>query len=172
MDNLFDLQDAFRSKIVQALKIKLSTREEQWLARRQTDNPQAYDLYLQGLGQVSFFTREGNLESRSLFQKVIELDPSDPRVWLDLAGVHADLREYPVAVQTLLDGLKHHENQADFYYSIAYFLVLDGKQQEAHEFLFKAMDMDSDGYKRLLTAFPDAEKHPAVMDIISSYKKE
>jgi len=79
--------------------------------------------------------------------------------------------DYQQACQTLAEGIKHHESYSDFYYSMAYFLLLQGKSQQAHEYLFKAMDIDPEGYKRLFVSFPDAEKHPAVIDIITSYRK-
>jgi len=91
--DLFDLQDKVRGKIVQALKVKLSAREERWLARRPTTNPEAYDLYLRGLKQESYFTREGNLESRHLFQRAIELDPSFAAAYAQLAQAYSLAQE-------------------------------------------------------------------------------
>ncbi len=82
---LFDWQDEIRGKIVQALKIRLSAREERWLFRRVTENPEAYDLYLRGLQQESYFNREGNLESRRLFEQAIALDPRFAAAYAHLA---------------------------------------------------------------------------------------
>ena len=92
--DLFDLQDEVRGKIVQALKVKLSAREKKWLARHPTESPQAYDLYLRGLRQESYYTREGNLESRRLFQRAIELDPSFALAYAHLGQAYSLAQEY------------------------------------------------------------------------------
>ncbi len=72
--DVFDLQDDVRTQIVAALRVKLTPGEESRLARQLTNNPEAYDYYIRGLRQESFFTKEGNLESRLMFEQAIELD--------------------------------------------------------------------------------------------------
>jgi TolB-like protein len=72
--DVFDLQDDVRTQIVAALRVKLTPGEESRLARQLTNNPEAYYYYIRGLRQESFFTKEGNLESRLMFEQAIELD--------------------------------------------------------------------------------------------------
>jgi adenylate cyclase len=93
LSGLFDLQEEVRSRIIQALKVKLSSRERKWLARRPTANPKAYDFYLQGLKQESDFTRMGNIESRQLFTRAIELDPSFAEAYSHLAQAYSLAQE-------------------------------------------------------------------------------
>jgi len=90
---LFDLQDEFRQKIIQALKIKLAAREQRWLARRPTQSPEAYDLYLRGLKHESYFTRNGNIESRQLFQQAIDIDPAFAAAYAHLAQSYSLAQE-------------------------------------------------------------------------------
>jgi adenylate cyclase len=73
--DIFDLQDEVTQKIVAALAVKLSEDEETRLARRGTDNLEAFDYYLQALEYQSRFTRETNLRARRMFEKAVELDP-------------------------------------------------------------------------------------------------
>jgi adenylate cyclase len=91
--DLFSLQDEVRGKIVQALKVKLSAQEEERLSHRLTESTQAYDLYLRGLQQESFFTREANLESRRLFEQAIELDPEFAAAYASLAQAYSLAQE-------------------------------------------------------------------------------
>ncbi|MBT5666288.1 MAG: adenylate/guanylate cyclase domain-containing protein [Rhodospirillaceae bacterium] len=84
--DIFDLQDEVLGKIVESLKVTLTAKEQRRLARHETDNSQAYDWYLKGLKQESFFSREGNAESRRLFERAIELDPT-------YAAAHAHLAQ-------------------------------------------------------------------------------
>jgi adenylate cyclase len=91
--DLYSWQDEIRAKITQALKIKLSAREKRWLSGRVTENPDAYDLYLRGLQQESYFTRAGNLESRRLFEQAVGLDSSFAAAYAHLAQAYSLARE-------------------------------------------------------------------------------
>ncbi len=84
VEDVFELQDEVRGKVITALKIKLTPDEESRLSRRLTDSPEAYDLWLRGRQQESYFTKQANLESRRLFALAIELDPG-------FAAAHASL---------------------------------------------------------------------------------
>ncbi len=86
--DVFDLQDEVRARIVTALRVKLTPAEEDRLARQMTDNAEAYDYYIRGLRQESFFTKEGNLESLRLFERAIELDPTFAAAYGRLATAH------------------------------------------------------------------------------------
>ena len=82
--DVFALQDEVLGKIVAALKVKLTKKEQRRLARHETDNPEAYDAYLRGLKQESFFTKTGNLESIRLLSAPSNATPPLPspiRIW-------------------------------------------------------------------------------------------
>lgn len=87
--DLFNLLEELRVKIVSALKVKLSSREEKWLKKRPTSDPQAYDHYLRGLQQVSFFTREANDRARAEFEKAIAIDPGFASAYAQLAQTYS-----------------------------------------------------------------------------------
>ena len=86
--DVFDLQDEVRARIVTALRVKLTPAEEDRLARQMTDNAEAYDYYIRALRQESFFTKEGNLESRRMLERAIELDPAFAAAYGKLATAH------------------------------------------------------------------------------------
>ncbi len=48
VEDVFEIQDEIARKIVGHLKIKLTSAQDQALARRQTENVRAYELYLRG----------------------------------------------------------------------------------------------------------------------------
>jgi adenylate cyclase len=93
MAGLFEFQETVRNQIVQSLSVKLSAREQNWLARRPTTSPKAYDFYLRGLKQESFFTRESNIASRRMFQRAVELDPSFAAAYSKLAQAYSLAQE-------------------------------------------------------------------------------
>jgi adenylate cyclase len=73
--DIFALQDEVTQKIVTALAVKLTRDEQERLERRYTNNLEAYDCLLQGLGYFYLFTKDGNDRARSMFDKAIDLDP-------------------------------------------------------------------------------------------------
>ena len=107
----------------------------------------------------------------SSYRKVIELDPEDTDIWLDLSVVYADLKDYEKGYAVLMDGLQFHGSDADFYFGMAWYLFMMGKSQEGNETLLKAMGMDNQGHKRLFSTFPEAQNHPQIVELIESYKQ-
>jgi TolB-like protein len=81
LKDIFDLQDEVRQKIVAALALKLSPRESQMMAKRPTNNVEAYDAWARGLKYSTYLTREDNLEARRMFQRAIDLDPGFARAY-------------------------------------------------------------------------------------------
>lgn len=67
------------------LRLKLSSAEQQRLAKRPTDNPEAYRLYLQGRYQATKMTRESFNKSVDYLRQAITLDPGYALAYSGLA---------------------------------------------------------------------------------------
>ena len=65
--DVFALQDEVTQKIVKSLAVRLTKREEDHLARRYTDNLEAYDLVLRGLESYFCFRQESNASGSGNF---------------------------------------------------------------------------------------------------------
>jgi len=98
LGDIFALQDKFTQKIVAALAVKLTTEDESLLARRGTDNIEAYDSYLQGLEYRKRDTKDDLIKAVSSFKRAIELDPeySEAHAALSLAYQHIVGRAWEV----------------------------------------------------------------------------
>jgi non-specific serine/threonine protein kinase len=73
MKDVFEVQDDIARSITQALRISLSPQEERTIARKPTENLQAYDYFLRGRN----YTRRENLEfAMQMFEHAIQLDPN------------------------------------------------------------------------------------------------
>ena len=74
--DIFELQDEVIGKIVSALTVKLTGAEQAQLARRPTDNLEAYDYYLRAERDV--YSEDYSLLSftLSMYEKAIALDPN------------------------------------------------------------------------------------------------
>ncbi|MDH3770482.1 MAG: adenylate/guanylate cyclase domain-containing protein, partial [Nitrospirota bacterium] len=76
LEDIFDLQDEITHEIVDALKIHLTPRERGTIARRYTENLEAYDLFLRAReSHLIRRTREGAERARIALERAIELDP-------------------------------------------------------------------------------------------------
>lgn len=76
LKDIFALQDDIVQKIVTTLNLQVALREQGvQVSRRWTDNLEAYDSYLRGVGYLSRATKEANLQARQMLEKAIELDP-------------------------------------------------------------------------------------------------
>ncbi len=75
LKDVFEVQDEIARSITQALRITLTPQEEKAIARKPTENLQAYDLYLRGR---SFARRETHPDlefALQMFEAAIGLDP-------------------------------------------------------------------------------------------------
>jgi non-specific serine/threonine protein kinase len=73
LEDVFAIQEEIARSIAQALRITLTPQEEKTIARKPTENPQAYDFYLRGRS----YTRRENMDyGLQMFEQAIQLDPN------------------------------------------------------------------------------------------------
>ncbi len=75
LKDIFALQDEIVQQIVTTLKLQLTLQEQGIIARKHTDNLEAYDFFLRGIGPFFRFTKETNTQARQMFEKAVALDP-------------------------------------------------------------------------------------------------
>jgi len=75
LKDIFAVQDEVTQKIVRALAVKLTDREQDELGHPRAANVEAYDDVLRGYQQLRRTVPEGNAEARRLFTRAVELDP-------------------------------------------------------------------------------------------------
>jgi TolB-like protein/Flp pilus assembly protein TadD len=88
MDNIFALQDDITKKIVAALEVKLTDKEETQKNGKETDNLEAYDAFLQGWNYYRRNTPKDWANAISRFEKAIELDPDYCRAHAAIALIY------------------------------------------------------------------------------------
>ncbi len=71
LEDVFAIQDEIARKIAQALRITLSPQEEKTIARKPTENLQAYDYFLRGRSYARRWTLDFALQ---MFEEAIRLD--------------------------------------------------------------------------------------------------
>ncbi len=89
LTDIFGVESEIAKRIAESLQAKLTGREEQALAVRPTNNPEAYDLYLRGL---SFEARSTSLwEAAGFYERALQLDPNFALAWARLSRAEADI---------------------------------------------------------------------------------
>ncbi|HYY70387.1 MAG TPA: protein kinase [Terriglobales bacterium] len=84
LEDVFAIQDEIARSIAQALRITLSPQQEKTIARKPTENLQAYDYYLRGRS----YARRENLDfALQMFEQAIKLDPNFALAHASVANV-------------------------------------------------------------------------------------
>ena len=94
MEDIFEIQDEISQAIVEKLKVKLVGREKELLAKRYTDNLQAYNLCLRG--RYYWYRRmpEAFQKAIGLYQQALAEDPNYALAHSGLADCHTLLAFY------------------------------------------------------------------------------
>src|SRR5439155_25401368 len=77
LTDIFSVESEVAKAIADQLQVKLTGQEEQVIAAKPTDNPEAYDAYLRGL---AYTLKTGNTQANSLgaqryLREAVRLDP-------------------------------------------------------------------------------------------------
>jgi TolB-like protein/Tfp pilus assembly protein PilF len=86
MKDVLVLQEEITREISEKLRLKLTREEEDRLFRRQTDNPEAYQLYLKGRYYFDTRNTAGVKQSTEYFQQAIKTDPNYALAYAGLAN--------------------------------------------------------------------------------------
>src|SRR5437764_1400461 len=91
LTDIFSVESEVAKAIADQLRVHLSGQEEQVIAARPTDNPEAYDAYLRGLA-CSLKTQNtpaNYLGAQKYFREAVRLDPRFALAWALLSYVDA-----------------------------------------------------------------------------------
>ncbi len=83
--DIFAIQDDISNEISEKLRLKLTRAEKKRLTKRQTDNVEAYRLYLKGRHHWNRWTEEGFYKAIGYFEEAVEKDPSYALAYTGLA---------------------------------------------------------------------------------------
>jgi TolB-like protein/Tfp pilus assembly protein PilF len=91
LTDIFSVESEVAKTIAEQLRAHLSGQEEQVIAAKPTDNPEAYDAYLRGL---AYTLKTGNtpanvLAAQKYLREAVQLDPKFALSWALLSNVEA-----------------------------------------------------------------------------------
>jgi tetratricopeptide (TPR) repeat protein len=142
---IFALEDEIAKRIAQWMSIGLSEERETWLARPNTGNPKAYQLYLEGRYFWNKRTEEGLRRSIGYYRKATTEDSqyalayaglADSYVLLNSYGIEPSFQAFPVAKAAALKALQLDNSLAEPHASLGmvYFYYEWNWSSAEHEF--------------------------------------
>src|SRR5262245_60300547 len=126
--DIFKVQDRVSEQAARTLAMGLTDEEKQRLARRYTDNIEAYQLYLSGRYFLYKVTPEGNRKGIEYFQQAIDKDPAYALAYTGLADCYIQLgnwqmlppnESFPKAMAAAEKALKLDDALAEAHISLA-----------------------------------------------------
>jgi serine/threonine protein kinase/Tfp pilus assembly protein PilF len=88
LTDIFGVESEIARGITAALQAKLTGREEQALAVKPTNNPEAYDAYLRGLAFGARAASDDRLKAAEFYERAVQLDPNFAIAWARLSRAH------------------------------------------------------------------------------------
>jgi eukaryotic-like serine/threonine-protein kinase len=122
--DVLELEDSISEKVTQSLVSRLTGEEQKQLAKRGTNNPEAYEAYLRGRFYWNQFTPESLPKALQSFEKAVALDPNyalayvgvaDFYNWACIYGMIPPSEAYPMLEKTLRRALEIDDKLGEAY---------------------------------------------------------
>ena len=154
LDDIFEIQEQVAKQIVEALKLKITFSEKVSITKRQTDNVQAYDLYLRGQDYLYRLTKRSVEYAIQLFEKAIELDPRYAAAYAACSGAYGQMYQYFSRKETFREkaqefsfkALMYDSNLPEAYAAMGLSYFIWGRFDEAAASGRKAIELDPDNF--------------------------
>lgn len=151
--DIFALQEEISNEISEQLRLKLSGDDRRRLAKRFTDNTEAYHLYLKGRYCTNKRTKEWLIRAIGYFQQSIDLDPNYALAYAGLADAYALLgsatggmppsETYPKAKAAAMKALEIDDTLGEAHTALGFFRLLhDWDWPEAEREFKRAIDLN------------------------------
>jgi DNA-binding winged helix-turn-helix (wHTH) protein/tetratricopeptide (TPR) repeat protein len=88
LSDILSVQEEIPRQIADKLRVRLTGEDQRQLARRDTNNAEAYQLYLSGVFRFSKRTKEGIQKATDYFQQAIRKDPNYALAYAALANCY------------------------------------------------------------------------------------
>jgi len=150
--DVFAVQDEIEHSVAGQLRVTLAGGAGTTLARRETDDPEAHALYLQGLYQWNRRTGQTLRQALSLFEQAVRRDPNYARAYAGIGMAYAVLPTYDdvptdsmlsKAVDAARRAIAIDSTLAEAYTVLGYASALSFENAAAERSFAKALGHDS-----------------------------
>src|SRR5438445_1674540 len=144
MTDILEIRSDISKKVADALKVQLGVKETQLLAKKPSENSEAYEIYLLGRFEFNKFSEAGFNKAVEHFKHAIAVDPSFALAYAGLAEAYSMLgywnyvppkESFPEAKQAALQALKLDPALAEAHGALGYV-------EFQYEWKFKEAEME------------------------------
>jgi serine/threonine protein kinase/Tfp pilus assembly protein PilF len=154
LEEVFDIQEQVSEQIVDALMVRLSPTEKLVLAKRATQNAEAFDYNLRARDALYRMTKNDVKSAIQLFERAIELDSRYAAAHAGLGEAYAHLyanferkeSHLDKAVEACLRALMYDETLSEAYAALGMAYFDKTKYDEALMAVEKAIEFDPDSF--------------------------
>ncbi|HXW67896.1 MAG TPA: adenylate/guanylate cyclase domain-containing protein [Thermoplasmata archaeon] len=147
VDDVFAVQADIAGRTAEALRLQLAPSERPSAARRGTQNPAAYDLYLRGLVASSERHKHSYEEAVRFFERATELDPTFAEAYAAWAQLYVTVAGDVVAMRKVIPRARELVDRA---------LALDPNSSDAHAALANLIFQSDHDWSRAEAEFQTA----------------
>ena len=167
--DILGVESEIAKRIAESLQAKLTDREEQALAVKPTNNPEAYDAYLHGLAFdgrssiTSYSIPSPQLKAVGSFERAVQLDPNFALVWARISRadsalyIGGDDARGDAAKRALENAQKLEPNSPETQLALGWYQYLVLRDKQAAKTTFK----------RVSKIFPGNSQVPAALGLIA-----
>ncbi len=151
IEDMFAVQDEVSQKVVEALEVALTPGETKRIARVPTTNLEAYDVYLRARRTPYPPTRHNIRSARSMYERVIEMDPNFAGGYAGKSSMHSMAvhyrqsddreRDAAVAFEMAQKAVTLDPDFADSHAALGYAYLASGRYKEAVVAAKRAVDL-------------------------------
>src|SRR6267143_828485 len=149
IEDIFAIQDEIARRVLNALGLSLTEREERRFLKPSTANVEAYEFYLRGRKLFHSWTRQNMEFARQMFLRAVGIDPDFASAWAGLANTYVDLyrwgrnsRDLEEAQRTSAHALKLDPNLAEAHVAIGQALAIQRQFKDAAAEFERAIELD------------------------------
>lgn len=151
LTDVLELEDAISEQVAAVLIPQLTGEEKQKLAKRGTNNAQAYEAYLRGRFYWNQFTSQSFPKALEAFERAIELDAdyalahvgiADFYIWANIYGLVPVRESYELANAAAVRALQIDDELGEAYASMGLVLLNQFEYEKAEEMFLKAIDLN------------------------------
>jgi adenylate cyclase len=149
IEDIFAIQDEIARRVLAALGLSLTEREERRFLKPSTANVEAYEFYLRGRKLFHTWTRQNTEFARQMFLRAVAIDPDFALAWAGLANTYVDLyrwgrnsRDLEEGQRTSAHALKLDPNLAEAHVAIGQALAIQRQFKDAAAEFERAIELD------------------------------
>ncbi|HVF50290.1 MAG TPA: protein kinase [Pyrinomonadaceae bacterium] len=150
--DVLSIQDAISMRVAEAILPHLTGSERLRLAKRATDNAEAFEAYMRGRYHWNTFTEEGFARAIEFYERAVALDPkyaaayagiADYYIWLGIYGVRSCEECYEAARVAAKRAIELDDTLAEAYTALGFAsLAYDFDWKAAEELHRRALELN------------------------------